>query len=233
MFRHVVLVTALAVVLLGSSARADEIPRTISVRGHGEVAATPDIAHAAVGVRTVAETARAALSDNSATMTAILQALRNAGIADRDVQTIGLSLNPRWAPKVQDDGTRTQALIGYEASNQLRVTCRDLSRLGELLDVLVEAGANDMHGIAFDIDDKARLIEEARALAVRDGRARAGLLAREAGVKLGRVLSVSEEGGGVPVFQGRAMAEMAVAAVPIAEGEQTISAGVALTYEIE
>ena len=147
------------------------------------------------------------------------------------MQTTGLSLNPRWTPKVNQDGTRTQVLAGYEASNQLSVICRDLSKLGELLDTLATAGANDMRGISFDIEDKAKLLDEARKLAVRDGRAKAELLTHEAGVELGKVLSISEGGGQGPIFQARGMAEMA--AVPIAEGEQTISANVALTYEIE
>jgi len=231
MLRHALFATALAVALVGTFARADDALRTISVSGHGEVSAVPDIARVAVGVRTIAETARVALSENSTSMTAIFEALSKAGIADRDMQTVGLSLNPRWTQKVNQDGTRTQVPVGYEASNQLSVTCRDLSRLGELLDALAEAGANDMRGISFDIDEKDRLMDEARKRAVQDGRARAELLAREAGVELGKVLSISEGGSQGPIFQARGMAEMA--AVPIAEGEQTISANIALTYEIE
>jgi len=218
MLRYTLLVTALAVALVGGIAHADEQPRTISVSGHGEVSAAPDIAYATVGVRTVADTARAALSESSATMLLLFAALSEAGIADRDIQTVGLSLNPRWTPKVNQDGTRTQVLIGYEAANQLRVTCRELSTLGELLDALAEAGANDMRGISFDIEDKAKLIDKARTLAVQDGRAKAELLAHEAGVELGNVLSISGVGAQVPIHPGRAMAEL-TAAVPIAEGE--------------
>jgi len=231
MLRHVLLATALAVALVGNFARAEDAPRTISVSGHGEVSAVPDIAHVAVGVRTISDTARVALSENSTTMTTIFEALRKAGIAERDMQTVGLSLNPRWTQKINQDGTRSQVLVGYEASNQLSVTCRDLSKLGELLDALADAGANDMRGISFDIDDKDRLMDEARKLAVQDGRAKAALLAHEARVELGKVLSISEGGGQGPIFQARGVAEMA--AVPIAEGQQTISADVALTYEIE
>jgi uncharacterized protein YggE len=127
-----------------------------------------------------------------------------------------------------------QVLTGYEAANLLRVTCRDLSKLGELLDALTGAGGNEMRGISFDIDNKGKLMDEARAIAVRNARANAQLYAREAGVSLGAVLSISEAGAPTPVYRSRAMAEMAVAApVPIAEGEQTISASISVTFAIE
>ncbi|MHA1527761.1 MAG: SIMPL domain-containing protein [Alphaproteobacteria bacterium] len=234
MFRRALILAALALTIAATTARADEVPRTISVTGLGEVAATPDIAHATVGVRTVAETARAALSGNSATMAAVLDALRSRGIAERDMRTTNVSLHPRWGTEVMDNGTRAQVLTGYEAANLLRVTCRDLSKLGELLDALAGAGANDMRGIRFDVDDKGKLMDEARAIAVRSARAKAQLYAREAGVSLGAVLSISEAGVPTPVHRNRAMAEMAVAApVPIAAGEQTISASVSMTFAIE
>ncbi len=234
MFRRTLILAALALTLAATTARADEAPRTISVIGFGEVAATPDIAYATVGVRTVAGTARAALSDNSATMAAVLDALRGSGIADRDMRTTNVSLHPRWRTEVTESGTRVQVLSGYEAANLLRVTCRDLSKLGELLDALVGAGANDMRGISFDVDDKGKLMDEARAIAVRNARANAQLYAREAGVSLGAVLSISEAGVPTPIHRSRAMAEMAVAAsVPIAEGELTVSASVSMMFAIE
>ncbi len=234
MFRRALIFAALALTLAGTTARADEALRTISVTGLGEVTATPDIAHATVGVRTVAKTARAALSENSTTMAAVLDALRSRGIADRDMRTTNVSLHPRWRTEVTENGTRAQVLTGYEAANLLRVTCRDLSKLGELLDALAGAGANEMRGISFDIDNKGKLMDEARAIAVRNARAKAQLYAREAGVSLGAVLSISEAGVPAPLHRSRAMAEMAVAAsVPIAEGEQTVSASVSMTFAIE
>ncbi len=208
--------------------------RTISVTGLGEVAATPDIAYATVGVRTVATTARAALSENSTTMAGVLDALRGSGIADRDIRTTSVSLHPRWGTETAENGTRVQVLSGYEAANLVRVTCRDLSKLGELLDALAGAGANDMRGISFDIDGRVKLMDEARAIAVRNARANAELYAREAGVSLGAVLSISEAGVSMPIHVNRGMAEMAVAApVPIAGGEQTISASISVTFAIE
>ena len=234
MFRRALILAALALTLAATTARADEVPRTISVTGLGEVAATPDIAYVTVGVRTAAGTARAALSENSTTMAGVLDALRSRGIADRDMRTTNVSLHPRWRTEVMENGTRVQVLSGYEAANLLRVTCRDLSKLGELLDALVGAGANDMRGISFDVDDKGKLMDEARAIAVRNARANAQLYAREAGVSLGAVLSISEAGGPTPVHRNRAMAEMAVAAsVPIAEGELTVSVSVSMTFAIE
>ena len=220
--------------MAATTARTDEATRTISVTGLGAVAATPDIAHATVGVRTVAETARAALSENSATMAGVLDALRGTGIADRDIRTTNVSLHPRWGAEMTENGTRVQVLNGYEAANLLRVTCRDLSKLGELLDALAGAGANDMRGISFDVDDRVKLMDEARAIAVRNARANAQLYAREAGVSLGAVLSISEAGAPTPAHRSRAMAEMTVAApVPIAGGEQMISASISVTFAIE
>ena len=234
MFRRALIFAALALTLAGTTVRADEALRTISVTGLGEVTATPDIAHVTVGVRTVAKTARAALSENSTTMAAVLDALRSRGIADRDMRTTNVSLHPRWRTEVTENGTRAQVLTSYEAANLLRVTCRDLSKLGELLDALSGAGANDMRGISFDVDNKGKLMDEARAIAVRNARANAQLYAREAGVSLGAVLSISEAGGPTPVHRNRAMAEMAVAAsVPIAEGELTVSASVSMMFAIE
>jgi uncharacterized protein YggE len=234
MFRRALIFAALALTLAGTTARADEALRTISVTGLGEVTATPDIAHVTVGVRTVAKTARAALSENSTTMAAVLDALRSRGIADRDMRTTNVSLHPRWRTDVKENGTRAQVLTGYEATNLLRVTCRDLSKLGELLDALVGAGANDMRGISFDVDDRVKLMDEARAIAVHNARANAELYAREAGVSLGAVLSISEAGVLTPTHRTRAMAEMAVAAsVPIAGGEQKISVSISVTFAIE
>ena len=234
MFRRTLILAAFALTLAATAARTDEATRTISVTGHGEVAATPDIAHATLGVRTVAETARAALSENSTTMAGILDALRGAGIADRYIQTTNVSLHPRWATETTENGSRVQVLNGYEAANLLRVTCRDLSKLGELLDALASAGANDMRGISFDVYGRMKLMDEARALAVRNARANAELYAREAGVSLGAVVSISEVGVSTPIHRNRAVAEMAVAApVPIAGGEQTISASILVTFAIE
>ena len=234
MFRRALIFAALALTLAATTARADEALRTISVTGLGEVAATPDIAHVTVGVRTVAKTARAALSENSTTMAGVLDAMRGTGIADRDMRTTNVSLHPRWDTEMTENGSRVQVLTGYEATNLLRVTCRDLSKLGELLDTLVGAGANDMRGISFDVDDRVKLMDEARAIAVRNARANAELYAREAGVSLGAVLSISEAGVLTPTHRNRAMAEMAVATpVPIAAGEQTISASISVTFAIE
>ena len=177
MFRRTLILAAFALTLVATTAPADEARRTISVTGLGKVAATPDIAHATVGVRTVAETARGALTENSIRMAAVLDELRSTGIAERDIQTANVSLHPRWATETTENGSRVQVLTGYEAANLLRVTCRDLSKLGELLDALAGAGANDMRGISFDVEGRVKLMDEARAIAVRDARANAELYA--------------------------------------------------------
>jgi len=238
MLKHALMLAAVGLALAVPPSGAEEprhgFPRTISVSGTGEVSTVPDIAYVTVGVRTASDSAREALSQNNAAMEKVLDALKKAGVADKDMQTFNLSLNPRWGQQVNQDGTRTQVQTGYEAANQLRITARDLSTLGGLLDAVTSAGANEMNGIQFDVDDPAKLLAEARARAVKDARATAELYAREAGVELGDVLMISEGGATppIPMFKARAMS-MAAEAVPIAAGEQSVSASISMTFGIK
>ena len=213
---------------LAAPAMAEEarVPM-INVTGTGTVEAAPDIATLSIGVTTQGETAVAALVANSAAMEAVMARLAAAGIEARDMQTSNLSVNPNWTG--YDSGTPT--ISGYVATNLLTVTIRDLAGLGPVLDAAVQDGANTMNGLSFGFADPEPLLDEARKEAVADARARAELLAAAAGVKLGRILSISEgapEGGPVPMYK----AELAAAPVPVAAGAMDVAASVTIFYEI-
>jgi hypothetical protein len=180
-----------------------------------------------IGVMTEGKTAADAMAANSAQLAQVLDNLRAAGIADRDLQTSGLSLNPNWA---NTSGSGVSRIVGYVASNQLSVRVRVLNTLGMVLDAAVRDGANQLNGVSFGVADPAPLLAEARKRAVADARAKAELFTEAAGVGLGAVLSITEQqqGGGQPMYRGVAMAMEA--AVPVAEGEIALSAQVTLVW---
>jgi len=200
---------------------------TITLTGEGEVSAAPDMATISIGVMTEGKTAAEAMAANSAQLAQVLENLRAAGIADRDLQTSGLSLNPNWA---NASGSGVSRIVGYVASNQLSVRVRALDSLGMVLDAAVRDGANQLNGVSFGVADPAPLLAEARKRAVADARTKADLFTQAAGVGLGAVLAITEQqqGGGQPMYRGAAMAMEA--AVPVAEGEISVSAQVTLVW---
>lgn len=219
---------ALGLGLGGPAAAQDE--RTISVSGRGEVAAAPDMAVIGLGVVEEAETARAALDAASASAAAVLARLEALNIASRDIQTSDLRLSPVWS--TPEEGQQRQ-IVGFQASNQLAVRVRDLSGLGVVLDAVVSDGANRFGGLRFTMADPAPLMEDARRRAVEDATTRARTLATAAGVPLGQVMTITEQGGGgpQPVMMEAARSDMAAAA-PVAPGEIEISVDVSMVFEI-
>jgi uncharacterized protein len=216
--------TALALVL--AQAAAAETARTITVTGEGIVQAAPDQATISLGVTTTNETAVEALAANSAAVAEVIAQLKAAGVAEGDLQTSNLSLNPNWSNYESVSGA---AISGYTASNQLSVRVRDLDALGSILDAAVSDGANTMNGITFGLAAPTPVLNEARALAVADAQARATVLIAAAGGSLGPIVSITEAGaysGPAPMFR-----EVS-AAVPIANGEVGMTASVTVTFEI-
>lgn len=213
---------------------ADPAPaqRTISVAGEGKAAAAPDMAVVTIGVQSEAPTAAAALRQNSADMTATIETLKELGVADRDIQTSGLSINPRY--DYENNRSRPK-VIGFTASNQVTVRLRDLSAAGAIIDQAVQSGANSLGGVSFAFSDPKPLYEEARRDAVADAKAKADLLTDAAGVRLGRLLYIQEGHTATPqpmVYAARM--EMAQdQSVPMEAGESTVRASVSLIYEIE
>jgi uncharacterized protein YggE len=202
----------------------------LSVSGEGSVSVAPDMAEVSVGVSTRDAAADAALQATSEAVAIVIATVRDAGISDSDIQTSGVSLFPlRPAPGREGDGL--QSIEGFEASNTLRITVRDLDLLGPVLDAVVRDGANELNGLRFALQNPDSAMAEARTAAVRDAMTRAEQLSEAAGVSLGAILSLSEGGGrGVPMMD---MAPMQRAEVPIAPGALTVSAFVSMTFAIE
>ncbi len=208
----------------------DNLPPMITVTGTGTVEAAPDIATLSIGVTTQGETAAEALSANSAALDAVMARLTAAGIAAPDMQTSNLSLNPNWTG-YESSSVSGPTISGYVASNILTIRLRQLDGLGAVLDAAVADGANTLNGLTFGLADPKPALDEARKEAVADARARAELLAAAAGVKLGRVISISE--GVVPTDPAPMFrAEASAAPVPVAGGEVGLSASVTIFYQI-
>ncbi len=210
-------------------AAADTPARQITVSGLGEAAAAPDMAQIRLGVAREARRADQALSETSAAMRAIMAALSEAGVAPEEMQTTGLSLSPRY----HHSSNQAPEVVGYVAQNMLTVRVTALEKLGAILDATSDAGANQIQGLSFGIAAPQPLRDAARRAAVADARARAALYAEAAGVTLGPLLSLREEGaGGGPRPMAMEMARMASDAVPVAEGELTLSARVTMVFAI-
>lgn len=231
--RLVLALAFLAVPALSLPAAASDETRRVTVVGQAEIRAAPDIARLQSGVTTDAETAAEAVRENSQAVQAMLDALREAGIAARDLQTSGFSVQPRYVhPR---DGNGEPRLVGYRVGNTVSVTIRDLGALGEILDAVVQAGANEVSGLAFDIADKREMLDRARAEAVRDARRKAELYAEAAGAALGEVRTIDERSVSEPprpAYRSMAM-EAADASVPIETGEQALRAEVTVVWRLE
>lgn len=210
--------------------------RTLSVHGEGRVAAAPDLATVVVGVEIGDPDLARAQRDNTARMMAILAALKGAGIAERDRRTSGYAVRQDYRPPdPRRDASDDRP--GYQVSNTVQVTVRDLARLGETIDLAIAAGANRIHGITFDLEDKAAAIRQSRAAAVADAREKAEQYAALAGMRLGAPLAIVEGGDHQrsPHFEREAtMAFMRKPAspTPIESGEGTIRLTVQIVYEI-
>lgn len=212
---------------------AQEVERRMTLAGVGEVFIAPDMATISLGVSSLNEKASVAMQINSAAMNKIFAQLKKAGIEPRDIQTSQLSLNPRWERRASNN--KPPRIIGYEALNTVTVRVRDLGIVGAILDVLTQTGANRINHISFGIQKPRPHKDEARRLAVADARIKAELYAQAAGVELGQVIRISENGG---TTQPRPMARMEMAsmaadAVPVAAGEMGLRATVTIVFALK
>ena len=224
-----------ALIALPGASMADETPppRTMTVSGQGEVKAAPDEAVLSAGVVTQARSAAAALAANSRAMNGVFDALKRIGIPDKSVQTSDFSVTAQY--QTDQHGNTTQKIIGYQVSNNVTVVVDDLGKLGSAIDALVTSGANSMGDIAFTFRDPKQLLTEARAEAVKDALQRANTYASAAGVMLGPITSIGENGDVTPRPMMRKMMTMSAAndsVTPVAAGEDSITAGVSITFEI-
>ncbi len=225
---HMLTLTAAVLMPLATPSLAQETnAATIIVTGTATVEAAPDIATLSIGVATQAETAAAAMAANSAAVIAVMARLTASGVEARDMQTSNLSLFPVWS----DRSASIPALTSYSAQNQLTVRVRDLDTLGAVLDAAVADGANTLNGLTFGLANPEPTLDEARKAAVVAARVRAELLATAAGLKLGRIVAITEGGAStdpVPMFREAA----SDAGVPVAGGELGLSASVTVRYEL-
>ncbi|WP_160009722.1 SIMPL domain-containing protein [Rhizobium sp. 18055] len=208
----------------------------ISVIGEGRATMAPDMAVLNFSVVKQEKTAREALDGNNKAMSDVLGALKKAGIAERDLQTSGFSVQPQYRfPQGTDGQQLPPELIGYQVSNSLTVRVRDLSQLGPIIDQAVTLGVNQGGDIQFTNDKPESAMEEARKGAVADAMARAKTLAEAAGVKLGSVIEINESGPRpqpVPVMRAAMMKSGADAGVPIQGGESSYNISVNVTFAI-
>lgn len=209
--------------------------RTITVEGTGQVSLEPDLARISIGVQTENRDAQQAVEDNNDQVEAVLSALEDMDVAPEDIQTANFSIRRQEdrEPKPELEGDSESTASRYVVNNTVRVTLRDLDTLGNVLDEVVSAGANTIHGIQFDATGKEDANRQALELAVKDARARAEAIAEAAEVEVGEVVQVETFGGG-PVFAAE-REEMADTgrAVPISAGQLQISVNARVSYAIQ
>jgi hypothetical protein len=205
--------------------------RTISVTGAGQVTLAPDIAYIYIGVHTEGASATEAVSDNSTRTQKVTDALKELGLAKEDIRTTNFSIWP--SQQYGPDGKLTGTI--YMVDNTVYVTVRDIEKLGELLDTTIQAGANSINSIQFDLEDKTEALSQARKAAVENAKKQAKELADAAGVKLGEIQTIGfYEATPVSMFDGKGGGGVALeAAVPIQPGQLTLTVTVNLTYELK
>ena len=238
--KHAWFATAMVAASFAAPAAAQQPPSItqaiagtrLDISATGEATRVPDVAVITAGVITRSSTARAALEQNAARMDRVRSSLKRAGIADRDIQTSNISLNPEYR-YVQDQPPR---LTGYTASNQVNVRFREIAKSGDILDALVAEGANSINGPSLTIDKPEEALDEARIKALGISRARADTYARALGMRVVRLVSVSEGGGSYPVpppmpvmMEARAQGGVATKIDP---GEQKVQVTLGMVYEL-
>ncbi len=208
-------------------------PGVLTVTGHGESRVAPDQVMISLGVTTQAPTAAQAMADNSTRQQKVLDTLKGAGVAAADIQTSGLTLNPMMTYPENAPATIT----GYMAQNLLSVRVTDIARVGEVLDSIVTAGANEMQGIRFTREDSQATEDEALGKAVADATHRAGVMAAAAGLELGPIIRMGEPQQGMtgpePVMMRAMSADAAGKSVPVEGGEVAFTADVEVTYALK
>jgi uncharacterized protein YggE len=203
----------------------------LNIASEAEAKRVPDVATLSAGVVTQATDGDTAMRQNAQQMEKVMQAIRGAGIAEKDVQTSGITLYPQYVYK---EG-QSPRITGYQASNTVNLKVRDLTRLGKVLEVLASQGANQINGPSFEIDKPEPVYDEARIAALKQAQARAGTYAQSLGLRVRRIVSISENRGGggrpMPAMRMQAMAADA-ASPPVSPGETSLSINLDVTFEL-
>ncbi|MER8904296.1 SIMPL domain-containing protein [Mesorhizobium sp. M0772] len=235
MTRHILPLALAAAIAFPAMASADSLPPPrIVVSGEGQSTVAPDLALLTLSVMREAKTARAALDANNDAMAAVIAAMKSAGIKDRDLQTAGIQINPRYNYTNKPDGSQEAELVAYQVTNTLSVRIRDIDKTGEILDKAVSLGVNQGGGISFSNEDPKAAVTEARRKAVADAMAKAKTLAEAAGVSIGRVLEITDQNVAPAPMPINAKAfDAAGAAVPVQAGENAYAVQVTVTFELK
>jgi uncharacterized protein YggE len=203
---------------------------TITLMGRGSIEQAPDVAMINVGVQVEAKTAADAMAQQATNMNGVFAAVKAAGIADRDMQTGNMSLNPVY----EYPNNARPRLTGYQASNSITIKVRKLDTLGKTLDAVVKGGGNTINGISFSVDQPEKFQNDARVEAIKDAAAKAELYAQAVGYKVKRIVTISEQEfypqPPMPVMMR--MQDMAAEATPIAAGEVSLVQTVNVVFEL-
>ncbi|MFW5661522.1 MAG: SIMPL domain-containing protein, partial [Oceanicaulis sp.] len=208
---------------------------SLSLSATGSVSVTPDQARVTAGVVSRADTAAAAVRDNARKMQSVFAALRRAGVAEADLQTARLTVNPIYANRPNrsggdDEGAR---ITGYEASNQVSALLRETGPVGAVIDAMFDAGANSLDGVQFLSSRAEAARDEARRAAVAELMSLRDLYADAAGFTVVRLTNFNESGGARPMPMAMARMESLDAATPVAPGELSVEVTVNASWEIE
>jgi hypothetical protein len=229
----ILLIAAVALSACSASVQLGQTqPRTISVTGNSEVILVPDIAYVSIGVHSEADSAKAAVATNNTQTQAVIDAIKAQGIDEKDIQTTNFSVyqSEKYAPTGESLGTF------FMADNTVNVTVRDVAKIGDILDASINAGANNIYGITFDVEDRETALASGRDQAMVNAEEQAEMLASAAGVTLGEVQSISYYSSApVPVYYDSKMAGVGGGgqSVPISPGQLTLSASVSVVYGIK
>jgi len=236
-FTFVLLAVALTLSACGPTTvnqAAPENIRTLDVSGVGVVYLSPDVVYINIGVNTQNANAAEAVATNKEQTSAVIQALKDFGLAEKDIRTTNFSI---WANQQYDNFGQSTGITTYTVDNTVIVTMRDVDKLGDLLDDAIAAGANNIYSIQFDVEDKGSANQEARALAVENAKAQATDLADVSGVSLGDIQKISYyESGASPYYyggKGGGGGDAANLAVPIQPGQLAVTVTVNVTYTIK
>jgi len=229
----ILLIAAVALSACSASVQLGQTqPRTISVTGNAEVILEPDIAYVSIGVHSEAESAKAAVATNNSQTQAVIDAIKAQGVDEKDIKTTNFSVyqSEKFAPTGESLGSY------FMADNTVNVTIRDIAKIGDVLDASINAGANNIYGITFDVEDKETALASGRDQAMVNAEEQAEMLASAAGVTLGEVQSISYYSNApVPVYYDSKMAGVGGGgqSVPISPGQLTLSASVSVVYSIK
>jgi hypothetical protein len=229
-----ILVLLLVAVAAGCAPKSESNtqPRVLAVSGTGKVTLAPDVAYINIGVQSRADTVAEALNQNSIQAQAVVKALTDLGVDPKDIQTSSFNIFPQQ--EMDEKGMPSRTI--YMVDNTVYVKVKDLPKLGQMLDSVVKSGANSIHGITFDVQDKTAANSEARKLAVEDAYRQAQELAKAANVTLGDVqtLNASSSYRPVPMYQGDAVGKLGGGGeVPVAAGQILLTVDVSITYQIK